>query len=391
MVNLPNGFVRVLVAACCAYLSLVGCGSSVPRRAWCQVQAPSPGPVGGSLQSVGAGSASFLLAVGSYQPTLGTGPHTLSERWDGSRWSIVPTEHVPSSSEEQLESVSVIDPSHAWAVGTRWFQPTDGSKQTQGAPLVERWDGARWTVVSAPMFDGGELRGVLALADDDVWAVGLLDQATNDMALAMHWDGRRWKTFRTPGAAWEAVGGASGEDVWAVGSREGSSGSAASAHWDGSRWTLVRGDPATLPEAHLQAVTDDVWAVGQMQGITAGQQAIPLVEHWNGRAWRTASTPLQPFNGASYAMFTGVAAASPSDVWAVGAAISPYKAWDRPAETWVPITEHWDGKEWAVVPGVLPAQSTTVTAVANVPGTGSFWAVGEPEGHIFGPFVQRTC
>src|SRR5439155_2801184 len=78
---------------------------------------------------------------------VGTGVHanalqTLTEHWDGSTWSIVPS---PSqgTGHNYLRSVAVVGTSDIWAVGYISFGTTS---QT----LIEHWDGSSWSIVSNP-------------------------------------------------------------------------------------------------------------------------------------------------------------------------------------------------------------------------------------------------
>jgi len=68
---------------------------------------------------------------------------------------------------------------------------------------------------------------------------------------------------------------------------------ATASYWNGSRWTTGRtADPGTSSE--LMAVscssTSSCFAVGAYG--TADAQALPLIEHWNGRGWTRQAAPL---------------------------------------------------------------------------------------------------
>ena len=62
---------------------------------------------------------------------------TLTEHWDGSSWTLVPSPSPGTS--DSLLSVSAVSATDVWAVGED--QSTSGF-----GPLVEHWDGAAWTV-----------------------------------------------------------------------------------------------------------------------------------------------------------------------------------------------------------------------------------------------------
>jgi hypothetical protein len=82
-------------------------------------------------------------------------------------WVVVPSPN-PSSSANYLTSVSALSESDVWAVGG--FEDTNFRLMT----LIEHWDGATWSVVPSPnpSATGDYLGGVLALAQNNVWAVG---------------------------------------------------------------------------------------------------------------------------------------------------------------------------------------------------------------------------
>src|SRR5918912_3298308 len=74
-------------------------------------------------------------------------------------------------------------------------------------------------------------------------------------------------------------------------------------------------------------------------------------------------------------MLDGLSAASPSDVWAVGGT-GDIGGW--------PITIHWDGKAWSLVPSPTTSahNGTWLRSVAAI-STGDVWMVGGAQN---GPF-----
>jgi hypothetical protein len=131
-----------------------------------------------------------------------------------------------------------------WAVGG-WERPGEQSR-----PLVEHWDGSSWSLSPQPDMANGELHGVVALAADDVWAVGIQQDPASpwSSALVEHWDGTSWTVVPVPPGegfdAWlTAVTAVSPTEVWAVGSfRQGYSPSRTlTERWDGGSWQVVEG------------------------------------------------------------------------------------------------------------------------------------------------------
>src|SRR5262249_57608750 len=100
---------------------------------------------------------------------------------------------------------------------------------------VEQFGGLAWMTQPSVSPPSGDLRGVSANADDDVWAVGTID---NGILVIDHWDGFLWipVTADTTCCRLEGVVALSSSDAWAVGMGY------ANTHnpvlrWDGRCWT----------------------------------------------------------------------------------------------------------------------------------------------------------
>ena len=65
---------------------------------------------------------------------------------------------VPSPSTNELHAVTSISANDVWAVGV--------------GPITEHWNGTAWSVVPSPNVTNGKLLGVAAVSTNDVWAVG---------------------------------------------------------------------------------------------------------------------------------------------------------------------------------------------------------------------------
>jgi hypothetical protein len=240
-----------------------------------------------------------------------------------------------------------------------------------------------FAVVPSPVITGSTtLNGVSALSPTEAWAVGSFKVPGYDgglAALALHGNGTTWTAVpasdtRRFDEVLTAVDEISAGDVWAVGYRKRTGAKSPvtplALHWDGAAWTEVSPPPTSDTRASLTGVAavspSDVWAVGRT-GTTV------LIEHWDGRAWSAVVAPLP--GGATSASLAGVSATGPADVWAVGTAGFA----DGSGRT---LVEHWDGRAWWVVtsadaapqrPGARPADHLdAVTAL----GPADVWAVG---------------
>ncbi len=315
---------------------------------------PSPDPQDGG---------SLLLGIAMVTPTDGwavggagdpeSPTATLTVRWDGTAWTLV-TSPNPGSVGNVLTAVTALSRDAAWAVGSA----TDGLGEH---PVAILWDGAGWNLLPLPPDLGeGALSGVVALARNDVWAVGYTGdpELGTERALAIHWDGTAWDRapLRTVigGGRSRLLGiSASGpDDVVAIGVHRNRP---VVVRYDGSAWSA---QPVDVPGDLDAAVTlgaSDAWAVGTS------------IARWDGQSWSEA--------GAVRAQGTlhAIAAGSPHDVWAVGERPSGHG--DLKA-----LVQRWDGQGWAIVKGGGAAGSATLTSVSALP-DGTFLAVGYHDVH----------
>jgi hypothetical protein len=136
------------------------------------------------------------------------------------------------------------------------------------------------------------------------------------------------------------------------------------------KWTVVKSPDGPSNDNHLYGVSasaaNNVWAVGSYQsGNPINGPFKTLTERWNGTAWSFVPSADA---GAEDAL-GGVAAISPTDVWAVGDFMpqltSPQTA----------FIEHWNGHKWSVVPSPRPGQLSGLSSVRAV-SANDVWAVG---------------
>jgi hypothetical protein len=195
--------------------------------AWTRVPSPSPpGPGGAVLHGVAADSPGRAWAVG----TAGGG-RPLADVWNGRTWTQVAT--LPR--EGVLQAVTAMSPKAAWAVGY-----SSGHKTRT---LILRFDGRRWTLVPSPDparrgCIGDVLSGVAASSPNSAWAVG--GHACDPKTLILRWDGSAWTHVPSPTPAGsnflEAVAATPGGRAWAVGSAHGGTGTIFAERWNGTTW-----------------------------------------------------------------------------------------------------------------------------------------------------------
>ncbi|HEX5876862.1 MAG TPA: hypothetical protein VF468_00795 [Actinomycetota bacterium] len=256
-----------------------------------------------------------------------------------------------------LFGVDATSSSNAWAVGR-----ADDVSSPFRRPLIQRWNGTSWTIVSSPRpAVDSELRDVDASSASNAWAVGFTSGASS-AALLQRWNGTSWRTVPGPSGSGILLGvkTLSASDAWVVGSRStvGSFDSMA-ARWNGTSWTPVATPiPDSQLGSQLNAIdgtsSSNLWAVGQAGGGDY-QVSQPIILRWNGSAWSAVATP-----AAIDATLEGVVALASNDVWAVGREFNRDLLWH------VPWVLHWNGQSWRKVaaPAVLGAGLSAVTALS---------------------------
>jgi hypothetical protein len=135
---------------------------------WAVVSSPNTSTTQyNALSDVTCSSASDCWAVGYHNN--GTAYQTLTERWDGTSWTIVPSPSVSEAQNSNLYGVTCASASECWAIGQ---ESTDTS---HNGPLIQRWDGASWAIVDSPAPDAAQitfLLGVTCAEESECWAVG---------------------------------------------------------------------------------------------------------------------------------------------------------------------------------------------------------------------------
>jgi hypothetical protein len=289
-------------------------------KTWSAVPTPNSGPNFDTLFGLAAkGGRAWAVGVSldsAFQD------RALIEAWDGSRWSIVDSPQ-PGSQRDILFAASAISTSDVWAVGDQ--EGANGKFET----LTEHFDGSRWSVVPSPDpgSTGNHLYGVTAVGPNDVWAVGeRLGSTGPDQALVEHWNGRRWSVVPSAGhgtASGMLFSVAAGDgSVWAVGETDDAVA--------GARPLVERLDGTTFQNVALPAsagsiftslfgvtVSDDtVWAAGTFEDVASGNEE-PLILRGDGGVFHVVNGPTP--NGTAGSDIIGGIAATGDTVWAVGA------------------------------------------------------------------------
>jgi len=161
-------------------------------NAWSTVTSPNPSSGFNELWGAYAASATDVWAVGDAS-TAG-GERTLIEHWNGTSWTVIPS--LDASSYDNLHRVFGSSSTDVWAVGTAYNASTSAA-----APLVEHWNGVKWSIVPSPALGDSYLRGGWATSPSDAWIVGEWDGPAPTYTphqLVYHWNGSGWTSVARP-------------------------------------------------------------------------------------------------------------------------------------------------------------------------------------------------
>jgi hypothetical protein len=331
----------------------------------------------------------------------------------------------PAPGPDQLNSVSVLSPCNAWAVGRNGTQV-----------LIEHFNGSAWKVLTSPV-TMGVLTGARAWSASDVWAVGSRSGTGRNDTLILHWNGHTWKQAASPNpgtsASLAAVRVTASTNAWAVG-RFTSNGVIKTLilRWNGRRWARTA-SPSPGARNLLNAVAatsaGNAWAAGT---LVKGGKTQTLILHWNGRTWKQVHSP----NPSGDAFLNGLGATSASNIWAAGGyfqagtnrtlllhfnghawkqvrspnlggatgrdtldgvtVTSPRSAWavgsyDTATAPGQALLLHWDGRTWKSVTAPHAGVESELFAV-SASSSASLWAVGDSfDGASTQAFAIRCC
>jgi len=335
--------------------------------AWSVDQSPSPYRFSDYLNGVAAISATDVWAVGYGQKSMIGNELTLTEHWNGTSWSVMPSSKSHPIG-GYLYGVAAVATNNVWAVGAVGVNA-----------LIIHWNGKDWKSVSNP--GQGSLLGVTAISAKNIWAVGA--NTNSGGTLIEHWNGTSWSIVPGPARispdsttyTLKSVTAVSSKDIWAVGYIYAVSGPSytfktLTEHWNGSQWSIVQSPNGKTIETTLMGVTavasGNVWAVG----ISGASPANTLAENWNGSQWSIVPSP-NPSSIQSY--LRGTVAVSANNIWAVGGYL--------PSSTLEPLIEQWNGTQWNVVPSpTVGTRDNELDGVAATPDN-HVWAVGYSQNH----------
>lgn len=240
---------------------------------WSAVHPPNPGAMqDDELSDVSCAASNDCYAVGWTRST--EGERTLIEFWNRKRWQVA--SHAALAGQTYSAMVGIACPSKCIAIGIEQASKTAPPHVVGEIQVPHRhkhhtvyvWESVQIPNAAAPN-DYTQVYGLACPALNDCIATGAKYYWPNDglnpgLAVAWHWDGRRWSLIQ-PGLAGPTTGGGvnqltdidclSRSSCWAVGSTftDTQNAPAVTASWNGSKFTETSNDNPYDTD-HLDAV-----------------------------------------------------------------------------------------------------------------------------------------
>ena len=260
---------------------------------WSAVPSPSRGTGNNLLDGVSCVSATVCTAVG-YSTDSSGDFRTLIESWDGSRWSVVPSPSVGAGNNILL-GVSCVSATVCTATG---FSSAISGVLGNNRPLIESWDGSRWSVVPTPILgaDNHGLNGVSCSSATACTAAGFYHITGRNIqkTLIESWDGTSWSVVPSPNPGTghdflEGVSCVSATVCTATGFSETISGATTTLieSWDGTSWSVLP-SPNPAPESGLSGASCVSATVCTAVGLSGSGT---VIESWDGTRWSVVPSP----------------------------------------------------------------------------------------------------
>ena len=294
-----------------------------------------------ALNSVSCADATTCVAVGTR--VTGALDKTLVKSWNGTSWSVGISPNPPGKTNAMLNAINCPSSTSCIAVGNY-------ATKTWSRTLIERWNGTTWTIVAGPNPPGrtfASLYGLACPSTTSCIAVGNYSTKSWSRTLIERWNGATWTidlSPNPPGLSFAIVGSISCPDVascnavgffMAAGKTK-----TLVERWNGSGWAIVASPnpaPGLLEFAGLGSVAcvsdADCYAVGfSVTATGVGSRA--LIEHWNGSTWSIDPEP-DPAGALDFPALLGVACTDRANCHAVGFASNKT------------LIDRWDGTKWS--------------------------------------------
>lgn len=286
--------------------------------AWTIMNSPNPSACAGctyaTFEAVEVIAPDNIIAAGGKRMPGNDGfmgTQIFVARYNGSSWTVVNTPLTTGGNGSRIEDIVYISDSEIWLIGDQVGVFPQGGASYRA--LAMKWDGGSNFVVTTTPFPGVGTPGfglmaASAVSSNDIWAVGGGSDGDylGNNSYIIHWNGSSWTHVPGPhpgtyNRLYDVLAIAS-DDVWAVGDyfQAGEGYYSLFLHWDGSTWTQVEspGGGRKL----IAFASDNVYCGGY--GIV----------RWNGESWDFT----EQFNSVIGPSVTAIAANEVCDIVAVG-------------------------------------------------------------------------
>ncbi len=311
-------------------------------------------------------------AVGYYY--LGGYDQTLIEQYNGTSWSIVPSDNTSPSQNNYLNSVSCDSSIDCWAAGYYYAG-------TQYQTLIEHYDGTSWTKFTSPNKSGTQhnyLDGISCMSSANCWAVGYYLSGSYHQTLIEQYNGTNWTIVTSPnmGSTEDnflfGVTCTPSAECWATGYyQSGSHYQTLIEHYNGS-WSLFgSANTSSTQDNYLNGVScvssTNCVAAGYYYNGTHNQT---LAEQYNGTSW-TLALPLNTSSSQDN-FLNAVTCVSATNCSAAGYSSATKASSDQT------LIEQYNGSSWTIVPSpnTGPSQRNDLNGIACV-SSSNCWAIGD--------------
>jgi len=269
---------------------------------------------------------------------------TLAERWNGKRWTILPSPNVGGF----LLGVSCATGNACTAVGTTTTAP-------EFPTLAERWNGKRWSIQTTVSYGRFTFPlGAVSCASRIACLAVTGDVLGGDCLCAgswgaQSWDGNKWSPLPEQPPVRGSTGGASCPSPSECIVVDNSGAATWAGRWNGKRWTIDQiGGTGGLDSVSCPSGTVCT-AVGGYSSSYAFQPELPpgctytgesscgsrpAAARWSGKRWSIQSTPSP--TGATSSGLAAVSCATTTTCTAVG-------SYDDAAGRQSVLVERWHG------------------------------------------------
>jgi virginiamycin B lyase len=152
----------------CVVVDALGAVQRWNGSAWSAWTTPPNFPTDSYINALSCPDATTCMAAGAGDGSS----HGVVAKWNGTQWKALPTPTVADVDGSVLADVTCTSKTSCFAVGYNAFTYGDGT-HTLGGTLIEKWNGAKWSLVRTPNPSGlGVLEGVVCPSATHCTAVG---------------------------------------------------------------------------------------------------------------------------------------------------------------------------------------------------------------------------